>query len=157
RLRPVMRRLREVLGDRLLYVFRQFPNERANPGATLAARASEAAALQGRFFEMHDAIFDRELPIARTELVQLAAHIGIDPSRFESDLDSEAVRARVERDLQQGRENGVTGTPTLFVDGIRYDGAWDYHSMLEALERPIAARVHRRARVFASLPTSAGF
>ncbi len=156
RLRPVMRRLREGLGDRLVYVFRHFPNERANPGANLAARASEAAALQGRFFEMHDAIFDRELPIGRTEILQLATAIGLDRSRFEGDLDSEAVRARVERDVVDGRRNGVTGTPTLFVDGHRYDGAWDYHSMLEALERPVAARVHRSARVFASLPTSAG-
>ena len=154
RLRPVMRQLREVLGDRMVYVFRHFPNEQANPGANLAARASEAASLQGRFFEMHDAIFDHELPIGRTELLHLAKAIGLDPSRFESDLDSEAVRARVERDVEDGRENAVTGTPTLFVDGLRYDGAWDYHSMFESLERPVAARVHRSARVFASLPTS---
>ncbi len=156
RLRPVMRRLREALGDRLVYVYRYFPSERANPGATLAAEAAEAAALQGRFFEMHDAIFDRELPIGRPELLQLAGTIGLDVGRFEADLDSEAVRARVQRDLDGGRENGVTGTPTIFVDGLRYDGAWDYHSMLEALERPVAARVHRSARAFASLPTSGG-
>jgi NhaA family Na+:H+ antiporter len=156
RLRPEMRRLREALGNRLAYVFRHFPNERANPGASLAARASEAAALQERFFEMHDAIFDRELPIGRAELLQLATSIGLDLSRFERDLDSEAVRARVERDVEGGQENGVTATPTLFVDGLRYDGAWDQHSLLEALERPVAARVHRSARVFASLPTSAG-
>ena len=154
RLRPVMRQLREVLGNRMVYVFRHFPNEQANPSANLAARASEAAALQGRFFEMHDAIFDHELPIGRAELLHLAKAIGIDPRRFESDLDSEAVRARVEDDVEDGRENGVTGTPTLFVDGLRYDGAWDYHSMFESLERPVAARVHRSARVFASLPTS---
>jgi NhaA family Na+:H+ antiporter len=156
RLRPVLQKLRDALGYRLVYVFRHFPNERANPGANLAARASEAAALQGRFFEMHDAIFDRELPIGRAELLELARASGLDPSRFEADLDSEAVRARVERDVVDGRENGVTGTPALFVDGLRYDGAWDYHSMLEALERPVAARVRRSARVFASLPTSAG-
>jgi NhaA family Na+:H+ antiporter len=156
RLRPVVRRLRDALGDRLVYVFRHFPNERANPGANLAARASEAAALQGRFFEMHDAIFDHELPIGRRELLQLATGIGLDLNRFEGDLDSEAARVRVERDVEDGRENGVTATPTLFVDGLRYDGAWDYHSMLEALERPVAARVHRSARVFASLPTSGG-
>jgi Na+:H+ antiporter, NhaA family len=156
RLRPVMERLRQALGDRLVYVFRHFPNERANPGATLAAQASEAAASQGRFFEMHDAIFDRALPIQRAELLELATAIGLDTSRFERDLDSEPVRARVERDMVDGRENGVTGTPTLFVDELRYDGAWDYHSMLEALERPVAARVRRSARVFASLPTSAG-
>jgi NhaA family Na+:H+ antiporter len=156
RLRQVMRRLRESLGDRLVYVYRHFPNERANPGAELAARAAEAAARQGRFFEMHDGIFDRDLPIRRPELIAIAGRIGVDVERFERDLDGDPVRARVDQDVVEGRENGVTGTPTLFVDGIRYDGAWDYNSMLEALERPVAARVHRTARVFASLPTSAG-
>ncbi len=156
RLRPVLRRLREGLGDRLIYVYRHLPNERANPGAELAARAAEAAALQGRFFEMHDGIFDRELPVGRPELLDLGRRIGLDVERFTRDLDGEPVRARVARDVVEGRDNGVTGTPTLFVDGVRYDGAWDYHAMLEGLERPVAARVHRSARVFASLPTSAG-
>lgn len=156
RLRPIFRRLRGVLGDRLVYVYRHFPNERANPGAELVARASEAAAFQGRFFEMHDAIFDRALPIGRAELTELARAIGLDRERFERDIEGDEARARVERDVAEGHENGVTGTPTLFVDGLRYDGAWDYHSMLEGLERPVAARVHRSARVFASLPTSAG-
>jgi NhaA family Na+:H+ antiporter len=156
RLRQEFRRLQNALGNRLVYVFRHFPNERANPGAELAARASEAAAKQGRFFEMHDAVFDRELPIGKTELVELARAIGLDVDRFMRDLESDDVRARVEQDIADGRRNGVTGTPTLFVDGVRYDGAWDFHSLLEALERPVAARVHRSARVFASLPTSAG-
>ncbi len=156
RLRPVMRRIREALGDRLVYVPRHFPNERLHPGATLAAMATEAAALQGRFFEMYDAIFERALPIGRSELLELAGKIGLDQGRFESDLDSDAVRASVEQRLAEARKNGVMATPTLFVDGLRYDGAWDYQSLLEALERPVAARVHRSARVFASLPTSAG-
>jgi NhaA family Na+:H+ antiporter len=156
RARPIFRRLRETLGDRLVYVYRHFPNERANPGADLAARAAEAAARQGRFFEMHDRIFDHELPVGRAELIELARAIGLDVERFARDLGAAEVRARVDDDVASGRANGVTGTPTLFVDGVRYDGAWDYHSMLEGLERPVAARVRRSARVFASLPTSAG-
>src|SRR6185503_2514577 len=152
RLRQVYRRLREAVGDRLVYVFRHFPNERAHPGATLAARAAEAAERQGRFFEMHDRLFEREPTVGPAELVELAREIGLDVPRFERDLADPAVGARVEEDVQEGRRNGVTGTPTLFVDGVRYDGAWDYQSMLESLERPVAARVHRSARVFASLP-----
>jgi NhaA family Na+:H+ antiporter len=155
RLRQVLRRLRQTLGDRLVYVFRHFPNERAHPGAELVARAAEAAGRQGRFFEMHDLVFDRELPIGPSDLVELARQIGLDGDRFARDLEDDQVRARIEQDLEDGRQNGVIGTPTLFVDRVRYDGAWDYHSLLEALERPIAARVERSARVFASLPTSA--
>jgi NhaA family Na+:H+ antiporter len=156
RLRRVLVRLREVLGDRLVYVFRHFPNERAHPGAEGIARATEAAANQGRFWEMHDWIYDSEGPVTLGRVVEFAGSLGLDMARFTADLDSEAVRARVDEDLADGRRNGVTGTPTLFVDGIRYDGAWDFHSMLEGLERPVAARVQRSARVFASLPASGG-
>ncbi|MBX5482662.1 MAG: Na+/H+ antiporter NhaA [Myxococcaceae bacterium] len=155
RLRQVYLRLREALGDRLVYAYRHFPNERAHPGAVLAAQASEAAARQGRFWEMHDRIFDHELPIGRPELFEMARDLGLDLVQFERDLGSDEVRARVQEDLEDGKRNGVTGTPTLFVDGVRYDGAWDYYSMLESLERPIAARVRRSAQVFASLPASA--
>jgi NhaA family Na+:H+ antiporter len=156
RARPIFARLRDALGDRLVYVYRQFPNERANPGAELAARAAEAAAAQGKFFEIHDAIFDHKLPVGRAELIEIATATGLDVERFVRDLAAPELGARVADDLAGGRDNAVTGTPTLFIDGVRYDGAWDYHSMLEALERPIAARVRRSARVFASLPTSAG-
>jgi NhaA family Na+:H+ antiporter len=155
-LRQVFMRLRAALGDRLLYAFRHYPNERAHPGAELAARAAEAAALQGRFYELHDRLFERTPPISQSDICEMAREIGLDVDRFARDLDSDPVRARVAQDLEDAHRNGVTGTPTLFVDGLRYDGAWDYHSMLESLERPVAARVHRSARVFASLPTSAG-
>jgi NhaA family Na+:H+ antiporter len=156
RLRHVMARLRQALGARLVYVFRHFPNESAHPGAELVARASEAASKQGRFWEMHDWIYQREPPISERSVVDFARSLGLDMARFAHDLASEETRKRVEEDLTEGRRNGVTGTPTLFVDGIRYDGAWDFYSMLEALERPVAARVQRSARVFASLPASGG-
>jgi NhaA family Na+:H+ antiporter len=156
RLRQVMMRLREALGRRIVYVFRHFPNERAHPGAERLARAAEAAAKQNRFWEMYDWVYGRQPPISDTELFEFVRSLGIDMARFEADLESSDVRQRVEEDLAEGRRNGVTGTPTLFVDGIRYDGAWDFYSMLEALERPVAARVQRSARVFASLPASGG-
>jgi NhaA family Na+:H+ antiporter len=156
KLGQVFRRLREALGDRLAYVVRHFPNERAHPGAELVARAAEAAGRQDHFWEMYDRIFDEEPPLGDPELVDLAREIDLDVDRFRRDLQDEQVRARVERDSADGRNHGVTGTPTLFIDGHRYDGAWDFHSLLEALERPVAARVYRSARAFASLPTSAG-
>jgi NhaA family Na+:H+ antiporter len=62
----------------------------------------------------------------------------------------------VAQDLEESRRNGVTVTPTIFIDGIRYDGAWDFHSMLETLQKPVAERLERSARVFASLPASGG-
>ena len=154
RLRQVLDRLRQALGERLLYVFRHFPNERAHPGATFIARATEAAARQGRFFEMHDQIYGQEPPFSEEQVLEIAAGLGMDMAQFQRDLDSDEARRLVDEDLAEGRRNGVTGTPTIFVDGIRYDGAWDFYSMLEALERPVGAKVKRSARVFASLPGS---
>ncbi len=156
RLRHVLARLRQALGERLAYVFRQFPNERAHPGATLISRAAEAAAKQGRFWEMHDLLYEQEPPLTEAHAFEFAKKLGLDIERFRRDLDAEEIRNRVEEDLSEGKRNGVTGTPTLFVDGMRYDGAWDFYSMLEALERPVAQRVQRSARVFASLPASGG-
>lgn len=155
RLRPVMAQLREALGDRLVYVFRHFPNERTHPGATLISRATEAAARQGRFWDLHDWLYDNPAP-SEAQLFEHVRSLGLDMDRFQRDLESDDVRQRVEEDQRFGRENGVTGTPTIFADGLRYDGAWDFYSMLEALEQPVATRLQRSARAFASLPASGG-
>jgi NhaA family Na+:H+ antiporter len=156
RLRFVIARLREALGERLAYVFRHFPNEAAHPGTTLVARASEAAAKQGRFWEMHDWLFEQDLPITEDQIRDFVASLGLDMTQFDRDLESDRVRQRVETDLAEGRRNGITGTPSFFIDGVRYDGAWDFHSMLEALQLPVAARLQRSARAFANLPASGG-
>jgi NhaA family Na+:H+ antiporter len=156
RLRQVMNRLRDAFGQRIRYAFRHFPNERAHPGAERMARAAEAAALQGRFWEMHDWILGHELPIGEANVIDFARSLGLDLPRFMADWEGEETRRRVADDAAEGRRNGVTGTPTLFLDGIRYDGAWDFYALLEALDRPLAARLRQHARVFASLPASGG-
>ncbi len=156
RLRHVLAQLRENLGERLAYVFRHFPNERAHPGATFAAMAAEAAAKQGRFWEMHDALYAQDPPLTQEIIREIARKLDLDMARFEQDLSAEDSERRIAEDVAEGRRNGVSGTPTIFVDGLRYDGAWDFYSMLEALERPVAARLGRQARVFANLPASGG-
>lgn len=156
RLRPVLARLRGVLGDRLIYVFRHFPNENAHPGATFMARAAEAADKQGLFWAMHDRLYESQLPFGEDAVLAAARDLGADIALFAHDLASAETIRRVESDIAEGQRNGIVGTPTIFVDGIRYDGAWDFYSMLEALQRPIAARLQHGARAFASLPASAG-
>ncbi len=156
RLRLVIARLREALGERLAYVFRNFPNEAAHPGATLIARFAEASGKQGRFWEMYDWIYEQEPPLAEPQIRDFAAGLGLDLEQFDRDVESDEIRRRVDDDLTDGRLNGVTGTPSFFIDGIRYEGAWDFHSMLEALQLPVAARVQRSARAFANLPASGG-
>ncbi|HWF76969.1 MAG TPA: Na+/H+ antiporter NhaA [Caulobacteraceae bacterium] len=156
RLRTVLDRLRKALGERLSYVFRHMPNERVHPGAEFASIASEAAARQGKFWDMHDGLFGHDPPLDETTVRRIAKDSGLDMKRFEHDVADPKLRQRVDEDLADGRANGVTATPTIFIDGVRYDGAWDFYSMLEALERPVGARVQRTARAFANLPASAG-
>lgn len=156
RLRHVLARLRQALGERLAYVFRHFPNERAHPGATFMSIAAEAAGKQERFWQMHDALYEHNPPLTAELVREFARNLDLDMERFERDLAASGTADRVASDLAEGRRNGVSGTPTIFVDGLRYDGAWDFYSMLEALERPVAARVQRQARVFANLPASGG-
>ncbi|HEX3406776.1 MAG TPA: Na+/H+ antiporter NhaA [Caulobacteraceae bacterium] len=156
RLRTVLDRLRKSLGERMIYVFRHMPNERVHPGAEFASIASEAGARQGKFWDMHDGLFGHEPPLDEAVVRRIATDAGLDMRRFERDVADPKLKQRVDEDLADGRANGVTATPTIFIDGVRYDGAWDFYSMLEALERPVGARVQRTARAFANLPASAG-
>ena len=156
RLRAVLKRLREAIGDRLAYCIPPFPKRTRSPRCRVHGARRRSCRNQGRFWEMYDALFDKEPPFAEDDVRELARKIGLDMVRFERDLDSEKVRARVAEHLAEAKRNGVSGTPTIFIDGVRYDGAWDYYSLLDVFERPVGERIQRSARAFASLPASGG-
>ena len=156
RFRTVIKRLRQALGERLAYTPRHFPIERIHPGATFASRLVEAAGRQGLFWEMHDRLFDTEPPFGEQEMLDMARAIGADMERLERDLADPDTLADVNADIMEGRQSGVSGTPTIFVDGVRYDGAWDFYSLADALQKPVSERIRRSARAFASLPASGG-
>jgi Na+:H+ antiporter, NhaA family len=156
RFRTVLKRLRQAFGERIAYTLRHFPVERIHPGATFAARVVEAAGKQGRFWEMHDRLFDEEPPFTEEHILAMARGIGLDMKRLEQDLADPATLAHVEADIAEGRRHGVSGTPTIFVDGVRYDGAWDFYSLADAFEQPVSERIRRSAHAFASLPASGG-
>jgi NhaA family Na+:H+ antiporter len=143
------------MGERLRYVFRHFPNEEAHPGSELVAIGSEAAARQGRFWEMYDALWRSAPPLDQAALLKIAADIGLELERFKRDLKDPALRRRVEEDMAEGRLRGVTATPTIFVDEQRYDGAWEFQSMLQGIDQPMGQAIGRTARAFANLPSSA--
>jgi NhaA family Na+:H+ antiporter len=156
RFRKVLMNLRQAFGERIEYIFRHFPNERVHPGATFAARAAEAAGKQSRFWEMHDRLFDEKPPFDAERIRAIAREQGLDMDKFERDLAAPETLARVEEDLNEARRHGVDGTPTIFIDGARYDGAWDFYSMADAFEQPVSERIRRSAHAFASLPASGG-
>jgi Na+:H+ antiporter, NhaA family len=110
-------------------VFRHFPLRSIHPHAAAAAATSEAAARQGRFWEMHDLLFANQRHLEDADLRRYAERLGLDLERFEADLVDPAIAARVERDLESGARSGVDGTPSLFIDGIRYRGPRDPASL----------------------------
>ena len=121
------------------FCFRHFPLGEIHPHAWAAAEAAEAAALQGRFWEMHDLLFHRQKALEDDDLLRYAGEIGLDLARFDPDRRGEEVLARVRRDRTSGEATGeVEGTPTLFIDGVVYRGGRDTDSLLEALDLPEA-------------------
>jgi NhaA family Na+:H+ antiporter len=114
-------------------VFRQFPLRDIHPHAQAAAVASEAAARQGRFWEIQDVLFRNQRNLESADLRRYAERVGLDLARFDSDLLDPAIAARVERDVESGDQSGVDGTPSLFIDGSRYRGPLDSTALGRAL------------------------
>jgi protein-disulfide isomerase len=139
----VVQALRRRLGDRLRFVFRNFPLTEIHPHALHAAEAAEGVGAQladEGFWRMHDAIFehqqDSRTALSDRHLAQYAAAVGADADRLLLDLESDAHVARVEADFAGGVRSGVNGTPTFFVNGVRFDGDWtDVDAFAAALER----------------------
>jgi protein-disulfide isomerase len=121
---PIVKRAREALGSQLRLVFRNFPLAESHPHARLAAQAAEAAAAQGRFWEMHDMLFEHQDALEAEDLVGYAKSIGIDAAQFARDLEAGTYAKRVRDDFRNGVRSGVNGTPSFFVNGSRYDGSW---------------------------------
>jgi Na+:H+ antiporter, NhaA family len=130
---PVVRRLREEYGERLRFVFRHFPLNSVHPHASQAAQAAEAAAAQGRFWEMHDLLYANQDHLEDMDLLQLALKVGLEIYRFRSDVTSERFVRRVREDLESGQASGVRRTPTFFVNGRRIEER-GYDDLKQALE-----------------------
>jgi protein-disulfide isomerase len=117
-------------------VFRHFPLREIHAHAQAAAEAAEAAARQDRFWEMHDILFRNQLRLEPGDLRRFAERLVLDIGLFESDMADLATRTRIERDVQSGIRSGVEGTPSLFIDGVRYEGQRDADSLAQALGTP---------------------
>lgn len=154
--KPIIRELRRRYPNRIRYVFRHFPITAAHPHAQLAAHATEAAGAQGKFWEMQDTILDHQGELDKDDLIEYATEIGLDVVQFEKDLDESTFSTRVEEDFVDGLRSGVTGTPTFFINGERYDGAWDFESLLEAIRKPLGARINTVFQEFARIEALGG-
>ena len=139
---PVIQRLREALGKKLRFVFRNFPLTQIHPYALMAAETAEAAAAQGKFWEMHDLIFENQESLEPEALPAWANELELDMKKFAAAIRQGSIVKRIEEDRNGGIESGVNGTPSFFINGTQYDGEDDYDSLHAAL---LEALVHERA------------
>jgi protein-disulfide isomerase len=130
----VLRRVRERLGERLVFAFRHLPIPERHPLAPIAAQASESAAAQGQFWEYHDALFVAQPRLSRETMLEVARDLGLDSERIATEIDAETYEERIVRDTASAAASGATGTPTFFVNGKRHFGAYDASSLVEELE-----------------------
>jgi protein-disulfide isomerase len=136
---PIVKEVQKQLGTQLRFVFRNFPLRESHPHAQHAAEAAEAAADQGRFWEMHDLLFERQDALDDAHLAQYARALGLDEGRFVAALTGHEFAARVRRDFTGGVRSGVNGTPTFFINGVRYDDSWDLATLVSAVRAAIEA------------------
>ena len=140
---PVLVRYLEEFRGTLRVVFRHFPLGWEHPASALAARAAEAAARQGKFWEMHDELFRNPGMLHREALHAHAASIDLDLARFTADLDDPQLVARIERDIATGRASSVNATPTFFVDGARYANSRNVEGLRDAIFDAAMRTTHR--------------
>ncbi len=131
---PIVNKLRAQFGDRLRFVFRHFPQSTIHPHASSAALAAEAAGAQGKFWEMHDVLFKHQRDLIDHDISHFGLMIGLEFYRFEADFNSERFTLHVREDHESGVQSGVKGTPTFFINDMRYRGPVAIDSISAALE-----------------------
>jgi protein-disulfide isomerase len=131
----IVKTIMDQVDDAVRFVFRHFPMTTVHPHAELAAEAAEAAGHQGRFWDMHDTLFASQQRVDGPTLLAYASELGLDISRFDMEVAGHVHLASITEDFMGGVRSGVNGTPTFFINGVRHDGAWDYGSLIAALQR----------------------
>ena len=130
----VVQAIQQQLGDQLRFVFRNFPLTEIHPHALHAALAAEAAATQGKFWQMHDYIFHHQHTLEDSDLAQFAAAVGLEMQQYAHDMAQQRSLPHIEEDLESGERSGVQGTPMFFINGVMYRGSWEHDALLAALE-----------------------
>ena len=132
---PIVKQIQKKMGSRLRFIFRNFPLREIHPHAQRAAEAAEAAGAQGKFWEMHDRLFERQVALDDDNLLEYARDVGVDVALVAQDLAQGTHEPRVREDFRSGVTSGVNGTPTFFINGVRHDASWDAETLLAALEQ----------------------
>jgi protein-disulfide isomerase len=136
---PLVQQIQKHFGKRLRFVFRNFPLTKIHANAQPAAEVAEFAATKGKFWEMHDLLFEHQKRLGEDLFVELAKKLKLDTAELHQALADKTCTERVRKDFSGGVRSGVNGTPTFFINGQRYDGSMDYESMIAAIEEALAS------------------
>ena len=136
---PIIKEVQARMGERLRFVFRNFPISTSHPHAEQAAEAAEAADAQGRFWEMHDVLYENQRRLRDQDLRAYAEQLELDMVRFDKELAEHVHAERVHEDFLSVVRSGVNGTPTFYINGARHDGGYDVETLVAALDRAAAS------------------
>lgn len=134
---PVIKRVERHFGTRLCFVFRNFPLTQIHANAQSAAETAEFAASEGKFWEMHDLLFENQERLGDDLYAELATQLGLDAAKLRESLENGTYTRRVRTDFTGGVRSGVNGTPTFFVNGQRHNGPADFEHLVKAIEAAI--------------------
>ena len=134
---PVIKRVERHFGKRLRFAFRNFPLTQIHANAQSAAETAEFAANEGKFWEMHDLLFENQEQLGNDLYDELAAQLGLDVAKLQEALENGAYARRVRNDFTGGVRSGVNGTPTFFINGQRHNGPADFDHLVKAIEAAI--------------------
>ena len=135
---PIVKRLQKHFGKRLCFVFRNFPLTQLHPYAEGAAEAAEFAGAQGKFWAMHDLLYENQDRLDDALLVELTEDLHLSAAKLRTALEAKEFLPRVRSDFAGGVRSGVNGTPTFFINGQRHDGAYNFDSLVDAIDGVLA-------------------
>lgn len=130
----IVKELQQRLGDKLRFVFREFPLTDIHEHALHAAQVAEAAGAQGKFWPMHDYLFEHQRKLDDRHLMQYAQEIGLDMEQFTQAVNNDSLIEHIQADMESGERSGVHGTPTFFINGELFQGSWDVEGLMAAIE-----------------------
>jgi protein-disulfide isomerase len=130
---PIIKQIQGYFQDNLRFVFRNFPLTQVHPHAQKAAEAAEAADTQNKFWNMHDYLYEHQQALDERHLEKYAKIIGLNLERFNDDMKTHIHASRIREDFLSGIQSGVNGTPSFYINEIRYDGSWDFDTLIRIL------------------------
>lgn len=138
---PIVKRIQEYFGNRLRFVFRNFPLVDSHPHAGIAAMAAEFAATKGKFWEMHDLLYENQENLELSDIMRYAESLNLSSTELQTAIKNEIFAEKIQNELMDGARSGVNGTPSFFINNILFKGSFEYENLLSGLNDALVGPV----------------